>query len=72
MTTADKLHMNAENSTKPSKNMNGQKNMSDATRTAGFNMKSPRPIVVVDMYANQKPSRNVTLLVPSRSAFQSA
>jgi hypothetical protein len=72
MTTADKLHINAENNTNPLMNTNGQKNISDKTITAGFNTKSPRPTVVVDMYANQYPSRKEIFLVPSLSAFQSA
>ena len=48
--------------------------MSVATKTAGCNMKSPSPIVVVDIYANQNPSLNPTSLpvVPNRSAFQPA
>jgi hypothetical protein len=49
MTTADRLQINAENNTNPLMKMNGQKNISVATKTAGFKTKSPKPIVVVDM-----------------------
>jgi hypothetical protein len=71
MTISDNFSTNAENNTKPINNRNGQENMSLARNTPGFNTKSPRPIVVVEIYANQYPSPNVTCSsIPSRRTVQ--